>query len=151
MRLRQMWVVMGAIAAGFLGGSLAGVSNAQKAPPETRIIVKAHEFQILDERGDPKLAIAAMGEGWPGIAIARGDTGVGFASLWTLPNGNVVLSIDGVGQNTASLFLDRDGSTRFALGSVNKKTGRVALGLRADGAAYIEVKDKDGKAAFKAP
>lgn len=126
-----LWVAVLAVAAGFIGGLMAGrfsIDHPALASEPAKEI-KAQAFKLVDGHGATHAALSTMEGGGPGLEFYDNEH-----------RARVVFDMTGKGD--PRLFLmDADGLIRTVVG----------LGLGADGRPFIRLRDKDGKVIWSVP
>jgi hypothetical protein len=144
--MRQIFVIGGALFAGFIGGLLGTMAIRTRVQPNIEQVIRARSFELVDERGQTisfwgvdqgNTAILAFGSHWPKIS---GDGSIpGPPSLGLADPHNQRVAI-GVTDDDPFVYLrGRDGKTRVRLYLsdyakplllMEDETGpRVALGI----------------------
>lgn len=125
-----VWVGVLAVAAGFIGGSMAGrlpIDRPALASAPAKEI-RAQAFRLVDGEGTTHAALSFIDKG-PGLEFFDSDH-----------RPRVVFEMTGKGD--PRLFLmDAEGTIRTVLG----------LGLGADGHPFIRLRDKDGNVVWSVP
>lgn len=126
-----LWVAVLAVAAGFIGGLMAGRFSTDRPvlASEPAKEIKAQSFQLVDGHGATHAALGmSEGEG-PALEFYDSEHRI-----------RVVFDMTGTGD--PRLFLmDADGLIRTMVG----------LGLGADGRPFIRLRDKDRKVIWSVP
>jgi hypothetical protein len=126
-----LWVAVLAVAAGFIGGLMAGRFSTDHPVMASEPVkeIKAQAFQLVDGHGATHAALGMSEGGEPALEFYDSEHRV-----------RVVFDMTGTGD--PRLFLmDADGHIRTVVG----------LGLGADGRPFIRLRDKDGKVIWSVP
>lgn len=125
------------------GLGIVGAQNASN--PRRPIIMQADQFDLLNDKGKVVASIAAVPQGYPGIAIQYGaDRKVTTQMYWIEPGSLYILHEDRQGRFNAALMLDpKDGRAHFGIEDTVAKSG-IEFGIGDKGEPYILRRDKSG-------
>jgi len=126
-----LWIAVLAVAAGFIGGLLAGRFSLDRpalASEEAKEI-RAQAFQLVDDHGATHASLSIMEGGGPGLVFYDAEH-----------RARVVFDMTGEGDPRVFL-MDGDGRIRTVVG----------LGLGSDGRPFIRLRDQGGKVIWSAP
>jgi hypothetical protein len=124
----RMWLVAGilsaliGLAAGFVGGYLV-----PRPPSETPAIIRAEQFQLVDQSGRVRGQLRLDEHGLAGLSLFGQDAGAPLVSLDASPKGDASLRLgDPNRQRAVELTTEPQGSQHIAL----YHDGKLRLGLQ---------------------
>lgn len=133
MKISNLYLILSAVGAGYLGGALASHASAEASAPQ---VLRASGFELVSASGDTVARLATDEAGNAHLCFYS-RTGNVALDIGTFRDGDASLEMNALdGKPRLRILVDREGKPSLGMGD-EKRAGRLELGfLRPDSAPY---------------
>ncbi|MFQ5501717.1 MAG: hypothetical protein ACE5EQ_05375 [Phycisphaerae bacterium] len=112
---------------------------------KTEDVIRAHRFEIVNDKQEIVASLAAIPEVYPGFLITLGDDRMARIALYDLPNGAVVITLDDRAQLlTFGVSLDPEGTSKVGF-EFSDGNASSSLGISSSGSPFAEFVNRERK------